>query len=67
MHSQELKFRKIGAIRPHPKNVRTHPRKQIRRMVESIREFGFTSPILLDEDNVILAGHARWQAAKKPA
>jgi DNA modification methylase len=65
MHSQELESRKIGAIRPHPKNVRTHSRKQLDRLVESIREFGFTSPILLDEDNVILAGHARWQAARE--
>src|SRR5262249_31957463 len=65
MHSQELEPRKIGAIRPHPKNVRTHPRKQIDRLVESIREFGFISPILLDEGSVILAGHARWQAAKE--
>jgi len=65
MHSQELESRKIGAIRPHPKNVRTHPRKQKDRLVESIREFGFTSPILIDEGNVILAGHARWQAARE--
>ena len=65
MHSQELESRKIGAIRPHPKNVRTHPRKQQDRLVESIREFGFTSPILIDEGNVILAGHARWQAARE--
>lgn len=65
MHSQELESREIGAIRPHPKNVRTHPRNQFDRLVESIREFGFTSPILLDEGNVILAGHARWQAARE--
>ena len=65
MHSQELESRKIGAIRPHPKNARTHPRNQFDRLVESIREFGFTNPILLDEGNVILAGHARWQAARE--
>src|SRR2546430_16209028 len=65
MHSQALESREIGAIRPHPKNVRTHPRKQQDRLVESIREFGFTSPILIDEGNVILAGHARWQAARE--
>src|SRR5437660_4380710 len=65
MHSQALESREIGAIRPHPKNVRTHPKKQKDRLVESIREFGFTSPILIDEGNVILAGHARWQAARE--
>jgi ParB-like chromosome segregation protein Spo0J len=65
MHSRDLEFRKIGAIKPHPKNARTHPVKQISRLVESIDQFGFTSPILVDENNVILAGHARWQAAKQ--
>lgn len=65
MHARELEVRKIGTIKPHPKNARTHPAKQIRRLVESINQFGFTSPLLIDENNVILAGHARWQAAKE--
>lgn len=65
MHPQELEIRKLGAIKPHPKNARTHPAKQIRRLVESINQFGFTSPLLVDENNVILAGHARWQAARQ--
>jgi DNA modification methylase len=65
MHARELEARKIGTIKPHPKNARTHPAKQIRRLVESINQFGFTSPLLIDENNVILAGHARWQAAKE--
>ena len=65
MHARELEVRKIGTIKPHPKNARTHPAKQIRRLVESFHQFGFTSPLLIDENNVILAGHARWQAAKE--
>jgi DNA modification methylase len=65
MHSRELETRKLGAIKPHPKNARTHPAKQISRLVESINQFGFTSPLLVDENNVILAGHARWQAARQ--
>ena len=65
MQSRKLESRKIGEIKPHPKNARTHPAKQICRLVESINQFGFTSPILVDENNVILAGHARWQAAKQ--
>jgi DNA modification methylase len=65
MHARELETRKIGTIKPHPKNARTHPAKQIRRLVESFHQFGFTSPLLIDENNVILAGHARWQAAKE--
>jgi ParB-like chromosome segregation protein Spo0J len=65
MHWRQLEFQKIGAIKPHPKNARTHPAKQIRPLVESINQFGFTSPLPVDENNVILAGHARWQAAKE--
>lgn len=65
MHSRELEYRKTAAIKPHPKNARTHPRKQLDRLAVSIREFGFTSPILVDETGVILAGHARWQAARE--
>lgn len=65
MHSRELEYRKTAAIKPHPKNARTHPKKQLDRLAVSIREFGFTSPILIDEAGVILAGHARWQAAKE--
>jgi ParB-like chromosome segregation protein Spo0J len=65
MHTRELEIRKLGAIKPHPKNARTHPSKQIDRLVESINQFGFTNPLLVDENNIILAGHARWQAAKQ--
>jgi ParB-like chromosome segregation protein Spo0J len=52
------------ALKGHPNNIRTHPAKQIRRLEQSIQQFGFTNPLLVDENNVILAGHARWQAAK---
>jgi len=65
MRSRELEFRKLGELKPHPNNARTHPAKQICRLVESINQFGFTSPILVDENDIILAGHARWQAAKQ--
>jgi ParB-like chromosome segregation protein Spo0J len=65
MHSRELEHRNVAALKPHSKNARTHPKKQIDRLEGSIQEFGFTRPILVDEGGVILAGHARWQAAKK--
>src|SRR5262245_51449184 len=45
-------------------NARTHSRKQIRQIADSIREFGFTNPVLVDGDNRILAGHGRVEAAK---
>ena len=54
----------IDQIKPHPRNARTHAKKQLRQIADSIRAFGFTNPILIDENDVILAGHARWEAAK---
>lgn len=55
---------KISALRPYPKNARTHSPKQIRQIAKSIKEFGFTNPVLIDKDNCILAGHGRVEAAK---
>jgi DNA modification methylase len=51
-------------LRPSPRNARTHSKKQLRQIAESIREFGFTNPVLIDEDGTILAGHGRVEAAK---
>jgi DNA modification methylase len=53
-----------GALQPHPQNPRTHSRKQIAQIAASIREFGFLNAILIDETNMILAGHGRWEAAR---
>jgi ParB-like chromosome segregation protein Spo0J len=55
----------VRALKAHPNNTRTHPAKQLLRLGQSLQQFGFTSPLLVDEKNVILAGHARWQAAKE--
>lgn len=54
----------IQSLRPYSRNSRTHSKKQIRQISESIREFGFTNPILIDRNNMILAGHGRLEAAK---
>jgi len=47
------------------RNARTHSRKQIRQIAESIRRFGFTNPVLIDGENRILAGHGRVEAAQE--
>ena len=52
-------------MRPWPRNVRTHSRKQIRQIAESIRRFGFTNPVLIDGENRIMAGHGRVEAARE--
>src|SRR5579862_901293 len=57
----------IERLIPRVNNPRTHSREQVSRIAASIREFGFTNPILVDGDNGILAGHARLQAAEKLA
>lgn len=64
MSSHELKFVSVDALRPHPKNARTHSKKQIRQIADGIRRLGFNSPIVADEDLLILAGHGRLEAAK---
>src|SRR5687767_5087944 len=51
-------------LRPWAGNARTHSKKQVRQIVDSIRTFGFTNPVLIDETNTILAGHGRVSAAK---
>jgi len=51
-------------LKPYPRNARTHSRKQIRQIADSVRRFGFTNPVLVDESGIILAGHGRVEAAK---
>lgn len=51
-------------IRPNPRNARTHSKRQIREIEASIQAFGFTSPVLVDESLVLIAGHGRLKAAK---
>jgi len=54
----------VASLRPHPGNARTHSKKQIRQIADSIRRFGFTNPVLIGEDGEIIAGHGRVEAAK---
>ena len=55
----------IDALRPNPRNARTHPKQQIVQLVANIRLLGFLVPILADENGAVLAGHARLLAAKQ--
>src|SRR5262249_30691970 len=56
--------RSVDALKPNPHNPRVHPKQQIRELAKNILVLGFTCPILVDEDGVVLAGHARLEAAK---
>ena len=59
-----LKHLAPDTLKPWPGNARTHSKKQVRQIADSIRAFGFTNPVLIDELNTILAGHGRVAAAK---
>jgi ParB-like chromosome segregation protein Spo0J len=54
----------IDQVRPHPRNPRTHTKKQIRQIAASIRAVGFAAPVLIDENKILIAGHGRLDAAK---
>lgn len=59
-----MAYRPIESLKPAKRNARTHSRKQIRQIADSIRRFGFTNPVLIDDEGQILAGHGRVAAAK---
>src|SRR4051794_23736146 len=54
-----------SSLVPNSRNARKHPDRQITQLAANIRRFGFPIPIIADLDNMIVAGHGRWEAAKK--
>jgi DNA modification methylase len=54
----------VAILRPYARNARTHSKKQVRQIADSIRKFGFTNPILISADDEIIAGHGRVEAAR---
>ena len=61
----QVKTVKITELKPHPKNPRVHPDSAIEKLERSIKEYGWTNPVLVSADGYILAGHARLKAAEK--
>jgi DNA modification methylase len=59
-----IKYLPITALSSNPHNSRTHSKRQIRQIADSIRAFGFTNPVLVDQSTKIVAGHGRVAAAK---
>jgi DNA modification methylase len=53
-----------ASLRPWANNARTHSKKQLRQIAESIKTFGFANPVMIDQTGTILAGHGRVEAAK---
>jgi DNA modification methylase len=60
----QIVMRPVGALRPYARNARTHSAKQIRQIADSIGQFGFVNPILVDGAGEIIAGHGRLAAAQ---
>lgn len=58
-------YKKVADLVPYARNSRTHSDYQVGQIAASIKEFGFTNPILIRGDNVIIAGHGRLYAAQK--
>ena len=61
----EIEYLSIYKLIPYARNTRTHNKEQVLKIASSIKEFGFTNPILIDKDNGIIAGHGRVLAAEK--
>ena len=62
---QQIERVPLEALVPYARNSRTHSEAQVAQIAASIREFGFTNPVLMDKDGGIIAGHGRVMAARK--
>lgn len=60
---RKVELLELAALKPYERNARTHSEDQVKQIVASIREWGWTNPMLVDEKGVILAGHGRRLAA----
>ncbi len=60
-----IEYVPIGDLKPDPRNARKHSERQIEQIAASIRQFGFTGVIGIDENNNILFGHGRWEGGKR--
>ena len=63
--SMDIIYLPPGNLTPYAANAKKHPAEQVRAIANSIREFGFRRPIVVDADNVVVIGHGRLLAAKE--
>jgi len=62
---KEIKEIPLEELRLYEKNARIHPEEQIEQLTKSIKSFGFLSPVIIDSDKNVIAGHGRIEAAKR--
>lgn len=60
---REIEYVGLDKLTPYARNSRTHSADQVKQIAASIREFGFTNPVLIDDEGTIIAGHGRVLAA----
>jgi ParB-like chromosome segregation protein Spo0J len=63
--ADKVEKRSVSALIPYARNARTHSDEQVAQIAASIKEWGWTTPVLVDEDGGIIAGHGRVLAARK--
>jgi ParB-like chromosome segregation protein Spo0J len=63
--AEKIEMRQLDKLIPYARNSRTHSDTQVAQIAASIKEWGWTTPILVDEEGTIIAGHGRTLAARK--
>lgn len=65
MQKLNIVYRQIKDLKPYKKNAKKHSKEQVEQIANSIKEFGFTQPVIVDKHNSVVAGHGRILGAKK--
>lgn len=65
MEELKIVYLSPDALTPYEKNAKKHPEEQVEHIANSIREFGFRQPVVVDKNNVVVIGHGRLLAAKR--
>lgn len=65
MDKLNIEYKQIKELKPYKKNAKKHDKTQVEQIANSIKEFGFTQPVIVDENNIVVAGHGRILGAKK--
>lgn len=60
-----IEYIAVNELLGYGRNARVHSPEQIQQLIASITEYGFTNPVLIDENNILIAGHGRTEAAKQ--
>lgn len=64
-NKMNIVYKPIKELKPYKKNAKKHNKEQVEQIANSIKEFGFTQPVIIDKNNCVVAGHGRILGAKK--